>query len=484
MIRRALAPSLLALLLCGCVSVGPDYKRPQFDAPAAWTDASAPPAAAAPGLEQAAWWKAFKDPVLDELMDRAVKGNLDVAKARARIAQARATLGASNAGAFPAVTGGGSTTSSYSDSRATAPPASQDSMTPSDPGTIWQAGFDVAWEIDVLGKNRRQRESSRASLAASQEDMRATVLTLLGDVASNYVDLRQRQKRLAISRDAARSQSDNVDVTGERFRIGLTSQLDVSQARAQLATTMADIPQHEAQISKDMHRLEVLLGQEPGSLNALLKQDKPLPEPGTVLTAGLPSELLARRPDLRRLERQLAASSADIGVATAALYPTFDLTMGLGLQGNFLSKFLGLANWYWSAIPAVSTNIFDAGKARSGVDQKKALYDEALASYRSGWLTALEEVENALVSLSTERRRVETLQTAVTANEEALSLARERYTRGLTTFLDVLSAEKSLYEAQDSLCQSRANLLTDTVSLYKALGGGWDAPGMAAVSGA
>lgn len=473
--RLAAVAAFTALALAGCVSVGPDYRRPQLDAPAGFEDGRMT-ANAAPGLELAGWWKTFGDPVLDELMVEAARANLDVAQAQARISQARADVTIARAAALPMLNASGQSATAYTDQRATADNADASSMEPASPNTLYRAGFDVSWELDVFGGLRRQREASRASLDASIEDVRATVLTLTGDVAASYVELREYQQRLAIAKASAQSQQHNVDVTRERYRVGLTSHLDVSQAQAQLASTQAAIPTYEANARKAIHRLGVLLGRDPAALTQRLSPARPLPAPEAAYAVGLPSELLDRRPDLRKVERQLAAASANIGVAAAAQYPSFDLTMGLGLQGNVLNSFLGLANWYWSLIPSVAAPVFDAGKSRAGVARKQAVYDEALAKYRASYLTALEEVANALMAISAEKQRKQSLELAIKANEEALSLARERYTKGLTSFLDVLSAEKSLFEAQESACASSASLLKNLVTLYKSVGGGWDCP--------
>jgi NodT family efflux transporter outer membrane factor (OMF) lipoprotein len=471
--RRSACLALLAIVLAGCVSVGPDYERVRFDAPATWMESSVS-AEAAPDLDTSAWWKSFDDPVLTELITQAVNGNPDVTQAIARIDQARADAAITRAAALPALNVSAATTSSYSDSSSLAAVETAVSSQPVTASTTYQVGSDVSWELDMFGGQRRKREASRAELEASVEDMRAVVLTLLGDVASNYIELRQQQQRLLIARASAASQKDNVEVTRERSRIGLTSQLDVFQAQAQFAAIQADIPTREASVRQAIHRLGVLLGREPEALASQLSATQPLPSPERVYAPGLPSELLDRRPDLRKAEHQLAAASANIGVAAAEQYPAFDLTMGIGIQGNVLTKFLGLANWYWSVIPAVSAPVFDAGKARADVKKKQAAYVEALAGYRSAWLVALEDVENALTTISTEQERKQSLTGAVKANEEALALARERYGKGLTNFLDVLSAEKSLYEAQDNECTASANVLLGMVKLYKTLGGGWN----------
>ncbi|NMC51035.1 MAG: efflux transporter outer membrane subunit [Desulfovibrio sp.] len=501
--RQGLCLCLAALTLSGCWAVGPDYRRPDLDAPVTWSQ-DPTPGRASGVFEDVAWWKAFGDPILDELITRGLSGNLDIAQARARVRQARADARTAKAALFPAIdVSGGSATSSngplnagtgettraatsgtslsgtsgsgLSSGSTSTVTATENSETSTTTSTLFTAGFDATWEIDIFGGLRRGRESAQAALEASLWDLEDTRLTLLGDVATNYIDLRAFQEQLAIARRNLDTQRQTVEVTRERFRLGLTSQLDVAQAEGQAASTAADIPDLERDIKASIHRLGVLTGQPPESLAPLLAPARPQPSLTGVLAAGLPSDLLARRPDLRKAERELAAASADIGVAVAELYPKFDLTAGLGLQGISPSDVAGFSTWYWSVIPGVSWPLFDMGTARAGVEKSKALFDEALAAYRAAFHTALEDVENALAAYYAETARREHLARSATAYEEALALARTRYAKGLTTFLDVLVIEASLYEAQQAVSQSEATLRESLVSLYKALGGGWKA---------
>ena len=475
MSRRSWGAFCLAAILSGCASLGPDYQRPSLEAPVQWTE-SREKAGEALALEEIAWWRAFGDPVLNGLIEQAAKSNLDLEQAWARIAQARADVMGAGAAAWPSVKGTGSMTRSQGGTSTITSGSSAPQSLTTAPGTIFQAGFDASWEIDVFGGTRRSVEAARARLAASVEDLRATLLTLLGDVAKNYVDLRANQAQLEITRANVESQEQTVEVTRERYRLGLTTYLDVAQAEAQKAATASNLPTLETSIKQSIHRLGILLGQEPNALKAQLSVNRPLPQASRVMATGLPSDLLARRPDLRQVERQLAAASADIGVATAELYPKFDLTAALGLQGTDMSKFLKVSSGrYWSLIPGVTWNLFDGGKARGTVKNKQAVYQEKLAHYRASFLQALEEVENYLAAYYGEQRKHLILAASVQANEVAVALARERYRRGLTSFLDVLTAENSLYTAQSNLSKSAANLLTDLISLYKALGGGWNA---------
>lgn len=473
--RRNLGVICLAVFLGGCASVGPNYQRLALEAPAQWTE-SQEKAGAALALEEIAWWKAFGDPVLNGLIEQAAKTNLDLQQARERIVQARADVTKAGAAALPSVEATGSVTRSQGGTSTITSGSSSPESLATVAGTIFQAGFDASWEIDVFGGTRRSVEAARARLEASVEDLRSTLLTLLGDVAKNYADLRANQAQLEITRRNVEAQQQTVEVTRERFKLGLTTYLDVAQAEAQKASTESNLPTIEASIKQSIHRLGILLGKEPNALKAELSAIRAIPRPNGVMATGLPSDLLARRPDLRQAERQLAAASADIGVATAELYPKFDLTAGLGLQGTDMSKFLKISSGrYWSVVPGVTWNLFDGGKARATVKNKRAVYEENLAKYRSSFIKALEEVENGLAAYYAEQTKRRILAESVSANQEAVTLAHERYRRGLTSFLDVLTAENSLYTAQSNLSKSEANLLTDLISLYKALGGGWDA---------
>ncbi len=463
----------LAVFLGGCASVGPNYQAPVLAAPAHWQE-SQEKAGVALALEEIAWWKAFGDPVLNNLIEQAAKTNLDLEQARARLIQARTNVTAAGAAAWPSIQGAGSVTRSGGGIDTTTSTSPSALATAS--GTILQAGFDASWEIDVFGGTRRSVEAARAKLQGSVADLRSTRLTLLGDVAKNYIDLRANQAQREITRRNVEAQQQTVEVTRARFKLGLTTYLDVAQAEAQKAATESNLPSLETSIKQSIHRLGILLGQEPNALKAELSAIRPLPQTTGVMATGLPSDLLARRPDLRQVERQLAAASADIGVAKAELYPKFDLTAALGLQGSTVSNLVKASSGrYWSLVPGVTWNLFDGGKARATVKNKQAVYEENLAKYRASFLKALEEVENALAAYYAEQTKRRILAESVRANDEAVALAKERYRRGLTNFLDVLTAQNSLYTAQSNLSTSEAKLLTDLISLYKALGGGWDA---------
>jgi NodT family efflux transporter outer membrane factor (OMF) lipoprotein len=463
MSRFAPAALALALLAAGGAAPAAD-PNPRLDSPARFSGGDAEGAA---GLEGLAWWRQLGDPVLDGLMNRAVGGSLDVQQAQARILQARATLGSAKADQWPTV----NAKASYARER--------DSQAASTSGagtySLDKAGLDASWEVDLFGGRRKAREAALARLEASVEDLGATILTLQGEVASTYITLRSDQALLEIARQNAEVQRQTVEVTEERCRLGLITSLDVAQAKAQLAATRAELPASEAAIQVSIHRLGVLLGLEPTALAGELAGARPLPSAQALVATGLPAELLSRRPDLRKAERNLAAAMADVGVAKADLYPKFDLTLGLGLQSLGAGSFASPANRYGSIVPGLSLPIFNRGSLKAAVAKKQAVYQEGLASFRAAYHSALEDVENALSNYYAEKGRHQDLADSARCSQEALELAQERYRRGLSTFLDVLTAQTTLQSAQGNLSQSDAKVLTCLVSLYKALGGGWQA---------
>ena len=420
-------------------------------------------------LQSRAWWQSFGDPTLDSLVRRATEGSLSLQQAQARILQARATLGSAKADRWPSVTATASASRSDTSDNA-ASPALATSAT-----TLYQAGFDASWEVDLFGGKRKATVAAQARYEGSMEDLHAAYLTLLGDVATNYITLRGNQALLDITRLNAEAQRQTVTLTEERYRLGLTSGLDVAQAKAQLASTTAEIPSLEASIRQSIHRISILLGLEPTALLKELSAAKALPSAQGSLATGLPSELLARRPDLRSAERNLKAAMADVGVAKAELYPKFDLTFGLGLESTQTSNFTSISSRYWSIIPGLSLPIFNRGNLKANVAKKEAVYQEALSSFRASYHTALEDVENALTNYYAEQARHHDLEESRNQSQQALALAQERYKRGLTSFLDVLTAQSSLQASQRSLSQSEAKVLNQLVALHKALGGGWAA---------
>lgn len=470
----------MAVLLCGCL-VGPDYKQPETKVPEHFSSVPA-----TQSIDVARWWTSFNDPVLDALIDRAVVSNLNLKLAAARVREARAQRGVVGADLWPDINVGASYNRSRSSENAfdfkrgngssAGSPEFRNFALPGEEHDLYQAGFDANWEIDVFGHVRRSIEATNADIEAVEEGRRDALITLLAEVARNYVELRGFQRRLEIARDNLTVQQDTLDLTRARFQGQLISELDVSRAEAQVATTAAQIPSLEAQRNAAAHRLGVLLGEPPGALldELLAPATFSIPSGPAQVPAGLPSDLLRRRPDVRRAERELAAATARIGVATAELFPRFSLTGSLGLQSEEFRDLADSGSRYFSIGPSVSWPIFDAGRIRSNIQVQNARQEQAMAQYEQSVLSAMEDVENALVNYSKEQERRQSLARAVEANRKAVDMSRMLYDRGLTNFLDVLDAQRALFISEDALVQSNRTISTNLIALYKALGGGWE----------
>lgn len=467
-----LAGTFLAAFACGC-AVGPNYHKPNTPTPSQWGEALA-------GGETnsadsiAGWWKNFNDPELNSLIDRAAQSNLDLRIARARVREARAQYGIAVGNLWPTVDGGSSFDRVRVSKRL---PVLNYLPVPS--GTpyennFYQAGFDASWEIDVFGGQRRATEAAKAQVAAAQFGERDVLVSLLGEVAINYVQARCYQKQLEIARENIQAQERVLAITRNRFTNGLADNLDVQQAATLLAMTRANVPTLETGLEASVHRLGVLLGQPPETLQAELSAVEPIPAAPPEVPVGLPSDLLLRRPDVAQAEQQLAAATANIGVAKADLFPKFYLTGMAGYQSVSASDWFTGGSRFWSAGPTVQWNIFDAGRIRSNIKVQNARQEEALAAYEKTALSAFEDVENALVAYAKEQDRRRSLEDAVKSSQESLRLANQLYASGLSDFINVLDAERSLYQAQDSLAQSDMTVSSDVIALYKSLGGGWE----------
>jgi NodT family efflux transporter outer membrane factor (OMF) lipoprotein len=339
---------------------------------------------------------------------------------------------------------------------------------------FWQAGFDATWELDVFGGTRRQIESANAGIEAAVEDRRDVMISLYAEVAMNYIGLRGTQYELSIAQKNLQSQEQTLSLTRTQAEGGLVPYLNVSQQEAQVDSTAATIPTLEATERQYIHHLGILLGMDPNAVSAELSDAAPVPVGPPAVPPGLPSELLRRRPDIRRAERQLAEASANIGVATADLFPQFSIT---GAVGTEASQFGQLFNWssrYYSIAPGVTWDIFDAGKVSSNISVQNARQAEALQAYRGVVLQALQDVDDALIAYNREQVREEALVNAVTANQKSVDLSMELYEKGSKDFLSVLDAQRDLFAAQSAQAQSELQVSADLVALYKALGGGWD----------
>lgn len=459
--------------------VGPNYERPQAAVPDGYHQ-QAGTAGTNDGAAVAKWWATLKDDALTSLIERAVRANLDLKIASSRVLEARAARRVTRSDLLPTVESsnriqqvrGGLTSGLFNVNQNTSGGSSL--LAPFET-SIYQFGFDASWEIDFFGGRRRALEAAGADVAAAGEARRDTLVSLLAEVARNYSELRGFQKRLEITSRNIQLQRDSLELTKVRAEAGLGTQLDVERQSAQLESTRALVPQLEAAEIQTIHRLGVLLGEEPGTLFAELTESKPLPAVPPAVPVGLPADLLKRRPDIREADARVAAETARVGVARADLFPKILLTGAAGRQGTEPSGLtLGAGNFF-SIGPSITLPMFTGGKIRGNIEAQKQRLEQAVLAYRSTVLRSLEETENALAAYGHEKDRQEKLVASVEASRQATMLANELYTRGLSDFLSVLDAQRQQLAAEDDLAQSDTAMITNLVALYKALGGGWEA---------
>jgi NodT family efflux transporter outer membrane factor (OMF) lipoprotein len=452
---------VLAVTFGGC-TVGPNYERPQEKVPGTWSGPTGDmvrEANEASAEELVHWWTTLGDETLTSLVERAVKSNLTVRRAEMQIRQARAARGIAAGGAWPSVDATGSFVRSQPSGGAT--------------GNLYHAGLDAAWEVDIFGGVRRSIEAAEADVQAAVEEHRDVLVTLSAEVALNYIDLRGFQQQIVIARNNLAAQKRTASLTRERFQGGFVSALDAANAEAQAATTAAGIPLLESAARQTIYVLSVLLGREPSALVEELSPTATIPGAVPRVPVAVPSELLRRRPDIRRAEAQIHAATARIGVATADLFPRISLPGAGGYQGSQFGSLTDWKNRFWSLGPSASWTVFDAGRIGWNIELQKALKEQSFIAYRQTVLTALQEVENALIASAKEQEHREALVEAAAANRKAMELSTQLYTQGQTDFLNVLQAERALYSSEDALVQSTRDVSTNLVALYKALGGGW-----------
>jgi outer membrane protein, multidrug efflux system len=467
--RRLLAPLVLTLLsACSSLpSVGPDYRAPAMQLPTNWTAATSGlpgQAGAEERLElQATWWRQLADPVLDRLVGEALEGSLDLRLAQSRLRQARATRDQAVSGYFPTLTTSGGASRTKSPLAISALPTR----------TLYDAGFDASWELDLFGGTRRAVEAATADQASTAASLDSARVTLVAEVALNYIELRSDQQRLAIARNNLASQSETVQITEWRNQAGLASSSDVEQARTNREQTRASIPDLEVALVAAENRLAVLLGRNPGALRQELAAVQPLPAIAAGVASGIPADVLRQRPDLIAAERTLAAETARVGQKMAARFPSLTLGGSFGWQAYSLGVLGSTAALTRALSGTLAATLFDGGRLRSAVDIQSAVQEQALISYEASVLSALEEVENALTAYAASRERVEARRAAAEAARNAAALTRNLYQSGLADFQKVLETERTRLSAEDNQATAEATALTSLIKLYKALGGGW-----------
>ena len=460
--RSAIALAVFTLVLAGCM-LGPDYQRPSIDAPGVFRFEDK----AAKDLANTGWWEQIKDPVLNDLIRTALAENKDVKIAAARLEEYLGKYGVSRSQLFPQV--GANANGSRNRATQSAVPAA---LPPDvDPQyTNIQATLYASWEIDVWGKIRRLNEAARADLLATEEGRRATILTLVASVASAYINLRDLDRQLEIAKATTASRAESVKVFQLRFSGGVVSQMELAQNQSEYEAAAATIPQIESQIAQQENALSVLLGRNPGPIKRGLEIGQlALP----AVPAGLPSELLTRRPDLRQSEQNLIAANARIGAARALYFPTISLTGLLGgVSTQLASLFSGSAR-VWSYAADATMPIFTAGGIAGLVQQAEAQQQQALLQYQKAIQNAFRETEDALVSNQKSRDQLAVQGRQVEALRTYTKLARLRYDNGYTSYIEVLDAERSLFNAEVSYTQTHGAVFGSLVNLYKAMGGGW-----------
>jgi NodT family efflux transporter outer membrane factor (OMF) lipoprotein len=472
---------LIAFLIQGCM-VGPDYTHPCVPLQAGWQQAKG----VIPGQpEDVRWWRDLNDPQLVNCIEKGISNNQTIKEAEARIREARALRGGAAASLLPQVNGN----ALYQRTRISPTAGLIDQL----PGNLvneidlqqdyYQVGFDASWEIDIFGGRRREVQAASARAQSSIENYHDVMISVIAEIARNYVELRGAQRQLSVAEKNVDIQEKTLSLVEMRYDSKIASNLEVEQAKAQLERTRGSIPPLQASIRASAYRLAVLTGQTPDSLLRELLASSPIPNVPDIVPVGLPSDLLLRRPDLRRAENDLRAAVSDIGVSTADLYPRFFLTGVADPQSVKFVELFRAGGLAWSLGPQISWPVFQGGRIESNIAAAKARRDEALARYRQAVLTAMQEVETSLVGYAQYQIEKERLALSAQSQSRAVELASVRYRDGIKDFLSVLDAERQLVDVENSLAQSETQVLVNLVSLYKALGGGWQQTDLQAHAG-
>jgi multidrug efflux system outer membrane protein len=451
----------LTLILSSCASLAPPRATPVgVDIPAGWSGTGGGDAASIPGSSSLAqWWMRFDDPLLASLVNQALQANTNVKSAQAALRQARALRDVSAAGLLPSVGSSASAQRGISGGKVT--------------GNSFKVGLDADWEIDIFGANRSALDASDATAQASAASLGDVQVSIAAEVALSYITLRGAQVRLAIAADNLTSQLETLQITQWRLQAGLVTSLETEQARTTAEQTRARIPVLQTSIEQARHALAVLTGQPPAALSTVLAAPGPVPQAANDLTLSIPAETLRQRPDVRAAELQVMAALARVSQAEAARMPNFKLGGSLGLYGLTLGALTSSSAGIGALLASVSMPVFDGGALRAQVRAQQAALDQASTAYEAAVLTALTDVEDALVALRGDHERQLSLQQAAEAAGNAAQLARLRFDSGLIDFQTVLDTQRTQLNAQESVAIASTDLSADHVRLYKALGGGW-----------
>jgi NodT family efflux transporter outer membrane factor (OMF) lipoprotein len=462
---------MLAVLMSAC-TVGPAFQRPDTPGPAGWASEGAGFETGAPiDLE---WWEAFGDPQLSSLVERAAGHNHDVRVARAGLLEARAVRQAAVGALLPALGAAGSYRRSELSERAPLTGGLVESGLADREIDTWDGSFDARWEIDVFGGRRRGVEQGDALARGAADGLGTVLLSVAAEVARAYIELRGLQRQTEVVERNLALQEQTLVLTENRRRVGLSPEIDVARARTQVESTRALLPGLHGAARSTIYRLSVLVGEPPATLVQELAPHAPIPAGRTLVPIGLPTDLVERRPDVRRAEQNLAAAVAGVGVAEAELYPKFFVTGLAGFQSVSADDFFSAGARTWSVGPMIRWRLFEGGRLRAEIHAAEAREQQALARFEQAVLLALEDVERAMTTLEAEKQEYDSWHEAAREARRSASLARILYEEGLRDFLTVLDAERRLAEVDRELTRSEAELGTRLVALYKALGGGWE----------
>jgi NodT family efflux transporter outer membrane factor (OMF) lipoprotein len=455
-----------AASLGGC-TVGPNFRSPKLDLPAQFTERPATPAEIAlTDARLARWWTSFDDPILDRLIDQAIAGSLDLQAARQRLIQAREERIETAAGDYPSVDFGSEVARARASTTVQYPPGFGNYH-------FYELGFDASWELDVFGENRRETEEATARIGASIADRRAILISLLSEVTADYAALRAAQARLAIAEDNVRTAQAVVSLATQEESQGVGTTLETIQARAQLEQTQSTLPGLRAQIAVMAHAIAVLLGRYPGELETMLDQRQRLMLPPATIPNTIPAEVIANRPDVHEALLQYAAANAEIGVATAEELPHFSIPLSITPQTSAIGMLFEGASMTYSLALSATQHVYQGGRLNARLRAARAAAEGARLNYKEQVLSALQQVEDVLVRVQTEREANASLVSSVRDARTALNQSTRLYNAGLTDFLTVLTDERTVFSSRDALAESDLALVDDYISLFKALGGGW-----------
>lgn len=463
----------LLLLLSGC-TVGPDYKKPDVHVPSDWTQ-KAPTTLVSSPQKDILWWQNFHDPILNTLIQTGIEGNLDVALSLEKIKESRAYVRVATANLVPTINNIDSYTRTHlsQNTQNFTVPTAQGTNPAIVGGNLFKVGFDVSWEIDIFGGLRRAQEVQEAHLEAVIADSHAVFISTVAEIAKNYIIYRQNQQQEKVLMTIVDTLKAQLALQSDLMVAGINSQIDVMTAETTLMQTVAKIPPIRANKQIALHQLSILLGKTPDYLALQLEPIGNIPTADTVILSALPSTLLQQRPDICQAERDLASTTASVGVSIAQLFPVFQLTGLFAWQSLATHNLFSKQSQYFSGGPSVTLPLVDFGKIKSQINAQESLQEQALIRYKSTILNALEDVENGLVNFNQEDQRYQKLQQAVQYNFKNYQLYQARFQAGLDTMITTYQAKITYLLSQQDALNSQAQRSINLVSLYKSLGGGW-----------